>query len=62
MKFASFLLSALCLAIVSCERHNLEETKHLYEEHSTHEEHQDGHGAAHDSKGHKDTEHGAAAH
>jgi hypothetical protein len=56
MKFASFLLSALCLAIVSCERHNLEETKHLYEEHHV------DHGSSHETKEHKDDGHGKAAH
>ncbi len=60
MKFASFLLSALCLAIVSCDRHNLEETKHLYEEHSAHGEDHADHGADHGSKEHKADDKGAA--
>jgi hypothetical protein len=61
MKFTAILFSALSLAIVSCERHEIKDTKHLYEEHTTHGD--GSHGAGHgDDHKDKSSDHGKATH
>lgn len=68
MKFPIILLSALSWFIVSCERHEMKDTAHLYEEHAAHGADHGTHGAGHGddhkekSSAHGDNDHGKAAH